>query len=204
MQWEMQHMTSRQAGEVKTIPWRCLSHARRAGHPFQVTVVLSEWRIWNLTQSRWAWRQASPRNTKTVLYRNHSKVVCQWKQAWKMWNRRGKGKDEGRTVPSALVGFDQSRCSWQSRSEWSLRRQKAERSKPSSLTLIWNKQGRLLTQPNKKDLLPHCMFKDWAAKNIHFHVCKIEGKINSGITSVRVIINVATNIFWSFNSQRIN
>lgn len=46
----------------------------RAGHPFQVTGVLSEWGIWNLTQSRWAWCWASPRNTKTV-YCNHSKAV---------------------------------------------------------------------------------------------------------------------------------
>lgn len=41
--------------------------SRRAGQLFQVTGVLSEWGIWNLTQSGWAWRRASLQNTETVF-----------------------------------------------------------------------------------------------------------------------------------------
>lgn len=139
--WDFQQVT-----EVKTIPWRCPSHATEG----RATISGHRCPVWmrnlGFDPEQTSLLPSQSMEHRNSPYCNHSKVVQWWKWAWKMWNEKGKGKDERRTVPFTLVGFYQRRCSWQSHSQW-WPRQKAELSQPALLTLILNKQARLVPQP---------------------------------------------------------
>lgn len=147
MQWEMQQITSRQAGEVNTIPWTCPScaaegRAPTAGHGRPVWMRNLEFDPEQMSLTR----SQTVEHWKDV-YQNHSKAVWWWKPAGIIETGGEKGKTRRGLCPLYLLGLIGSRCIWWSRSEWSLRRQKAEHRKPSPLTQPWNKQGRAVTQP---------------------------------------------------------
>lgn len=163
MQWEMKQITSRPAGEVNTIPWTCPSRAAEGKAP----IAGHDCPVW-IRDVEFDPEQTSLTLGKTMehckdLYQNQSKAVWWWKPAGKIETGGEKGKTRRGLCPLYLLGLIGSRCSWKSRNKWSLRRQKAEHSKPSPHNTSRGEWQHSLWA-SMKYLFSPCLFKDYAAK----------------------------------------